>query len=515
MPSTRPNPLDLSNATPRRMPKLAVRNKSPDEIAVNETSQSSEESHGEIQPASTPSNNVHRVPSKPILKDDPRHQRHDSKDSNASEHHPRGRQPGKRKSSGVLSFLTLKEPSTSALDQFAEHERKKAAQKGAKSVAAVMPGVSSQKIPDHVPKVNSKWDGLPERAKRGSVDERDRMKRSSIISIGSNSRGQSPRRRFGSTSSKPAARQSQDKKRTNVNVTEIIDDRPMSARSMNFPPPPIMTHPALRLPDEQTFLHSPSPDETLVTSPETELPELHMLQDRDFSSGGLTSPDASPRTPAFEPAPVARPKGLLPSSAQLNPAIDATGTFWLSDSDNVIVKSAGPDVLEPPTSHPRLRSPRSKVEFVEPIAEEGDGPNPKRSPGSNASPGAVRNFSRPSNYFQQRSTSNISSGSSSIVTPPINSPTFSAVPSPSTRPTTMASSIAPADRAKSISPVPAMANDVSLRDRPSQAPQVKKNEVLPWEMFEPPPEPTGSSKSAASKGDSGKFKRLSHKLGKK
>ncbi|KAF2172860.1 hypothetical protein M409DRAFT_16814 [Zasmidium cellare ATCC 36951] len=527
MPSTRPNPLDLNNATPRRLPRLAVRNKSPDEVVASETSQSGDDIHGEIQPVPVHQHTlptVRRVPSKPILKTDQRHHRHDSKDSNASDYHPRGRQPSKRKSSGVLSFLTLKEPSTSALDQFAEHERKKTAQKGAKSVTAVMAGVSSQKLPDHVPKVNSKWDGLPESTKRDQRDT-DRMKRSSIISMGSSGRGQSPRRRFGSTSSKPAVRQSQDKKRTTVQVAEIKDDRPMSARTMDSPPPPIMIHPALRGPIDQTFLHSPShsADHAWATSPELDLPELPTLQDRDFSSGAATSPDASPRTPVSDPASIARPKDSIKASAQLNSAMDPTATFWLTDSDEVMVKSAGPDVLEPPTSYPTLRSPLSatRVEFVEPIAEERDVGSKQsvriisRSPGTDASPGLVRNFSRPSNYFQQRSSSNISSGSSTVVTPPVHSPTFSAVPSPSTRPTTMASSIAPADRAKSVSPIRAFPSDTTLRDRPCQAPQIKKNEVLPWEMVEPPPEPATSTKQPSTKNDSGKLKRLSYKLGKK
>lgn len=529
----RPNPLDLNNATPRRMPRLAVRNRSPDVIAVNETSQSSEESRGEIRPAPAeepaPSNGQ-RVPSKPALNTDQRHHhRHDSKDSNASDPHARARQPGKRKSSGVMSFLTLREPSTSALEQFAEHERKKAAQKGVKSVAAVMPGVSSQKIPNHVPKVNSKWDGLPEHAKRGSIDQRDsaRMKRSSIISIGSMGRTQSPKRRYGSTSSKPAGRQSQDKKRTTVHVAEISDDRPMSARSINFPPPPALTHPALRGYNQQTFLHSPShsPDQILATSPEMDLPELPKFQDRDWSSGAVTSPDASPRTAPFDSALATRTKGLTRVSAQLTSAVDATGTFWLSDSDDVVVKTAGPDVLRPPTGHPLLRSPRSapKVKAAESIAEETEVYHDKSRVrvdpqsiclGRDTSPGTTRNFSRPSNYFQSRSSST-SNSSSAVTTPPVHSPTFSAVTSPSTRPTTMSSSIAPADRAKSISPIRAVASDVSPRDHPGRALQIKKNEVLPWEMFDPAPEPSLTTQSASTKADSSKLKRLTCKLGKK
>lgn len=531
MQAARPNPLDLNNATPRRVPKLAVRNRSSDESAVIDTSQSSEESHGEIQPVhdkDCPSSNVHRVPSKPILKNDQRHQRHDSKDSNSSEKHSRGRQPNKRKSAGVLGFLTLKEPSTYALDQFAEHERKKAAQKGAKSVAAVIPGVSSQKLPDHVPKVNSKWDGLPEGARRKSVD-----KRSSIISIGSASRAHSPRRPYGSMSSKPHARRSQEKKRNNVHVTEIEDDRPMSGRSMYSPPPPSATHPALRRLDEQTFLHSPShsPSRTYLTSPELELPELPPLQSRDYSSGTATSPDASPRTPAFDSTSPMAPKigHIQPLS---NLGMDATGTFYLSDSDDVIVKTAGPDVLRPPGRVPNLRSTRSASRFdaPEPIAEEVDA-HPKigavsqsASPKADSRPGLVRNFSHVSKYCHPSNSSGPSNPSSTATTPPaLQSPAFSAAASESTRPTTSATA---ADRGKSISPIrlPSDSSTVSSglsaqwaspsKDRLSLGPQIKKNEVLPWEMFDPPPEQPTTLKTTP-KADSSKLKRLSHKLGKK
>lgn len=73
------------------------------------------------------------------------------------------------KKNSLVAFLTLKEPSTKALEDFADAEREKAKQKGAAPPAAP-PGVSTQKLPDYVPKVNSKWDGMPESASRKSAD---------------------------------------------------------------------------------------------------------------------------------------------------------------------------------------------------------------------------------------------------------------------------------------------------------------------------------------------------------
>ena len=71
----------------------------------------------------------------------------------------------KKKVNSMFGFLTLKEPSQSALEQFAEKQRKQAAEKGGKVSAVGIPGVSMQKLPPTVPKVNSKWDGIPESLK--------------------------------------------------------------------------------------------------------------------------------------------------------------------------------------------------------------------------------------------------------------------------------------------------------------------------------------------------------------
>ncbi|KAL5379447.1 hypothetical protein DPSP01_008512 [Paraphaeosphaeria sporulosa] len=71
----------------------------------------------------------------------------------------------KKKKNSVLNFLTLKEPSQSALDQFADAQRKQSAAKGGLPPPMGMQGISAQKLPPTVPKVNSKWDGVPESLK--------------------------------------------------------------------------------------------------------------------------------------------------------------------------------------------------------------------------------------------------------------------------------------------------------------------------------------------------------------
>lgn len=73
--------------------------------------------------------------------------------------------PRKKKGRGLLNFLTVKEPSTKAFEEFAAQQRRELKERGAERPF----GVSSKKLPPGVPKVNSKWDGLPD-------DKRDLIK---------------------------------------------------------------------------------------------------------------------------------------------------------------------------------------------------------------------------------------------------------------------------------------------------------------------------------------------------
>ncbi|PVH98572.1 hypothetical protein DM02DRAFT_42701 [Periconia macrospinosa] len=70
------------------------------------------------------------------------------------------------KKNAVLSFLTVKEPSQVALEQFAKSQRQQSSLKSPPSTPVGSQNqISPQKLPSDVPKVNSKWDGLPESLK--------------------------------------------------------------------------------------------------------------------------------------------------------------------------------------------------------------------------------------------------------------------------------------------------------------------------------------------------------------
>ena len=144
-----------SHTTTTRVPKLAVRNRSTDANDNVPTTQSAmTRDRGTSDPSRPPSQGGSMATSSNTSR----------RGSSQSKQQP---QTNPKKKNGMLGFLTLKEPSTNALEQFAEQQRKAAAAaKTARPAAASISSVSVQKLPDHVPKVNSKWDGLPEDARK-------------------------------------------------------------------------------------------------------------------------------------------------------------------------------------------------------------------------------------------------------------------------------------------------------------------------------------------------------------
>lgn len=77
-----------------------------------------------------------------------------------------------RPKKSFLGGLFTKEPSMAALDQVAQQMM---AQHGSISPKSI-PHVSSRKMPEHVPKVNSKWDGVPDYVKRKEKEEREQAR---------------------------------------------------------------------------------------------------------------------------------------------------------------------------------------------------------------------------------------------------------------------------------------------------------------------------------------------------
>ncbi|KAK3070140.1 hypothetical protein LTR53_010971 [Teratosphaeriaceae sp. CCFEE 6253] len=300
----------------------------------------------------------------------------------------------KRKKTGVLGFLSLKEPSSSAWEEYAKTQKEASALKVGRPGTAVLSGVSSRKLPDTVPATNTKWDGLPNKAKRASTQSRGTNRMSNVSSStrqtshsvwSSTSDGSSERsaeRRYGSTSRNPTRPESgstrSSKRGSLQSQASVVENKknappalPRNAihpalRGSDFRPsnglsrteeavPPTPTksaiHPALRKSevtpwDEPPGEPEPSPHAvTVQSSPETflhppspppTLPESLLatpeleLSEILVPNGNITSAEPSPRTP---PIRVVIDPIVSRLSEQSTRSEDGR-TFWHSDTDN-------------------------------------------------------------------------------------------------------------------------------------------------------------------------------------
>lgn len=87
----------------------------------------------------------------------------------------------KKRGSSLLGFLSVKEPSKQAFLDYQESIRKQTAVRHGRISAVGMPGVSSARLPATVPKVNSKWDGVPQTLKEREKERKD-SRRPSLLS---------------------------------------------------------------------------------------------------------------------------------------------------------------------------------------------------------------------------------------------------------------------------------------------------------------------------------------------
>ena len=72
----------------------------------------------------------------------------------------------KKKKSSILGSFFAREPSTDAFLQMQQQAQKRIAQDPCRKIPAGMSSVSTAKIPEHVPKVNTRWDGMPGKPKQ-------------------------------------------------------------------------------------------------------------------------------------------------------------------------------------------------------------------------------------------------------------------------------------------------------------------------------------------------------------
>ncbi|MCJ1428722.1 hypothetical protein MMC29_006633 [Sticta canariensis] len=273
----------------------------------------------------------------------------------------------KKRGGSFFSFFGVKEPSQQAFDDYQRHMRKKGTGGNGRATAVGLPGVSSAKLPPTVPKVNSRWDGIPQILK-----EKEKQKRmTSSESIGGRSRSirtSGSEKSTSTTTSSTRSRGSSCNPKTRgrqqthaANPTDLYGWESASGSSGSITRNDIKAHDeAFKL---LSITTSPKP---YITTPQT--------------------PPLPSRLPGDYPKNTPADTGLLlgPSSSssyvQSDPCIKSglrTTTVEITDTDEIVLNSNGLHFLGPPASARRkTRDPR----FLAVKAEEMTTPDKDFSP---------------------------------------------------------------------------------------------------------------------------------------
>ncbi|KAK5678366.1 hypothetical protein LTR17_027666 [Elasticomyces elasticus] len=556
MPAAHPASIDV-NAIPRRVPKLAVRSRASQDDKGATTS-----TNDAVRPPSSTRSSERSVALSLARTISERSQgsidRSESASHGSTELKIQGsnEKAKKKKGSGVLGFLSLKEPSASALEEFAKAQKKASAGKGNRPGSVALPGVSSQKLPDTVPATNAKWDGLPDSAKRTS--------RTRWSSFSDGNGDQSPARRYGSVSSKPPrpdTAPTPSSKRSSVQSHVST-----GCRKLPNPPVPTAVHPAFRNtavtpwdePPEQseqpperspeTFLRPPSPPlnpddpSALLPTPELELPEILVL------GGHVTSPEPSPRTPPTEYQRYLGSRANESRNAQVA-YHEQYGTFWHSDTDNDsdVAKSCSAQEVGAKAGRSAVRTgymPSKQGLSVEPVIDEDEEEDDVLQPTLRDENGRTSPFIFESSSMNRRQLSpgshamtprtlvqTLAPTASTLATPAVSQQSQSRSPARTSRAASPASSLRSGNYHMSSSPartnsdtpsvVPGVMSaqwKLSPKERLGLGGKISRRtqpDVLPWEDEALPTAPKRLSGAQAALDGSVKLKRLSMRLGRK
>ncbi|KAL6720790.1 hypothetical protein ACLMJK_002715 [Lecanora helva] len=284
----------------------------------------------------------------------------------------------KKRPSLFSGLLGAKEPSAQA---FADYQKTLLKQRHGRTGTAGLPGVSSAKLPPTVPKVNSKWDGVPAALKAKDKNKEDARKsidgrtgsRSSSTTGRSHSRSTSTavsqrrlsRGTLGGVSTHSNASSTNrladlygwetNSNTISSNSSVVLDfateHRPMTARVQTSHSAPAPLGPALPLDRTLPFPADISPSHQ--TSPSIHSSKLSPSITDELNPPSLyNSPAVTPSEP-LPPTPDASPR------VEVVCAEDETTTDQLNDMkttvleapasvDEVIIRSAGLNILGPP-----------------------------------------------------------------------------------------------------------------------------------------------------------------------
>lgn len=276
-------------------------------------------------------------------------------------HSPRPAKLPQKKPS-LFGFLSVKEPSTQAFEAYQEQMKKRGTTQNGRANAVGLTGVSSAKLPPTVPKVNSKWDGVPQTAKEKLKKDSnaDRLSISSSAnrplytsrSTGSNMSGMttSSIRSGSSTGSAP---------RINGKLIYDNDNRKMSEIYGWETLPPFNESSTRSLPLESRGSAASTPA-FYRNSPVSYPSQSPRFLDAQYElespppldpSNNLSSPGPLPALPSpITPSDPLHALPLSPPSSYFKNAEAAKGTSVLKKGNNVLLTSSGVNVLGPPIS---------------------------------------------------------------------------------------------------------------------------------------------------------------------
>lgn len=352
--------------TPVRLPRLSYRTKSCDTESVSSASTDFTRSAASTTPTSplqsTFCPSPRAPPSEMSLPSSPR-QSSFSPSTKASS------TIAKKRPNFLSGLFGPKEPSAQALQ---DYQRQLMKQGGGRITAVGMPGVSSAKLPATVPKVNSRWDGLPQTMKeREKYNDAARQSMSGLNrQFGSSRSGRSERRATstGDPSRKRLSRctlsgasmqsgssnnlaglygwETNSSHSGNSVINFAAEHRPTMSRSA----PPLQHNPPF---------HPHSPSLPALPSPPTSLSPPSRFgspNPPDLSYSPMLTPDEpSPATPDAAPPIIS----LMSPKSEMSPS-ELTKITLLEvpgSGDEVLVKSAGVNILGPPAAAKRKSKP--------------------------------------------------------------------------------------------------------------------------------------------------------------
>lgn len=354
---------------PIRLPKLLYRNKSSDSESINTLSTNVSKTTVSTNPTSPLHSTFCPSPREaPTDMLNPAIRSPSIVPSSTSPKTPNN--PSKMKA-GFFTGLFAKEPSAQALVDYQKHLLKQGQNR---TCTVGLPGISSAKLPPTVPKVNSKWDGIPQ-----TIKERDRQKHDHRISISGHSRkASSVRSTDRSTMSASHKRPGRGaagglSTQSHASSNRLADLYGWEGNTISSSSSSIVDFAAEHRPATARMQTSHSAPAAPVTKSTTLFP-LHSTQNLPTSPGSyfeLSPPSLSgspysaihshsPALTPFESSPVT-PEGPTPmkvsasplSEARLQDDIKTTMVEVPTSVDEVVIISAGVNILGPPATAKR------------------------------------------------------------------------------------------------------------------------------------------------------------------